>query len=194
MIYMTNILCGSGKKHTLQHEAGKIVLRYALREEYGYPGLPEIARGIYGKPFFPEYPYIQFNISHSGDYVLCALGQNELGADIEHIRKADDRLYARVLSDRERHWLEKQADKNKAFIRLWTLKESYIKATGEGLRAELKKVEFWMPEEGEKEKILCSKKGYAFYQRELSDGSCLSLCMQGGRIPDEMRKVRILFL
>lgn len=194
MVYMAKILYGDAKKHTAQHEAGNTVLRYALREEYGCPELPETARGIYGKPFFPEYPHIQFNISHSGEYVLCALGQKELGIDIEHTRASDERLYARVLSARERSWLERQKDKKAAFIRLWTLKESYIKATGEGFRTEVRKVEFWLPEGEEKESIICSQSGYAFYQRALSDGNYLSLCMQGDRIPEEMKKLRILFL
>ena len=193
MIYMTTILQGE-KKHAAEHEAGRQLLRYALREEYGICELPEIFKGTCGKPYFPKYPYIQFNISHSGDRAVCALGQMELGIDVEYAREIKDNLIDRTLADREKSWLEQRHDRKTAFIRLWTLKESYIKATGEGLLTELKTVEFLLPEEDGGGEIICNQKGYVFYQRELAGDCYLSLCVKGDRLPDEMKKLHIVFL
>lgn len=193
MIYMTQILSGE-RKRTAEHEAGSMLLQYALRQEYGLPEVPELAVGTYGKPFFPAYPQIQFNISHSGKWAVCALGQTELGIDIEYGREVKPGLAERTLTERERGWMERNADEKKAFIRLWTLKESYIKTTGEGLRTPLKTVEFLLPEDGKKGEIICNHTGYAFWQKELPEGAYLALCMKQKNIPQDMKKTGILFL
>lgn len=194
MIYMARIPQKSEKKHAAEHEAGESLLRYALREEYGMNWLPEITREKKGKPFFAEYPQIQFNISHSDGRVVCALGQIPLGIDVEYVRGVSDRLINRALTDSERSWLERSRDKQSAFIRLWNLKESFLKATGEGLRTELRAVEFLLPEEGQGGEILCNQKGASFFQRELPEKGYLALCVKGDRIPDELKKTAIVFL
>lgn len=194
MIYMTLFSQGAEKKHAAEHEAGMRLLQYALREEYGIDKMPEIAKGAFGKPYFPEYQNIQFNISHSSDRVVCALGQMELGVDIEHKRELKDNLIKRTLTENEKAWLEQSKDKKIAFIRLWTLKESYIKTTGEGLRTDLGTVEFMLPENCGRGEIICNQNGYAFYQKELSEDSYLSLCVKGDSVPEDMKKLHIVFL
>lgn len=77
-----------------------------------------------------------FNISHSGEMVLCAMADAPVGCDIERVTGAHFEIMKRVFSTREREYiLEPQdaEDKNRRFFRLWTMKESYLKMTGEGL-------------------------------------------------------------
>lgn len=93
-----------------------------------------------GKPCFAPAARLLFNCSHSGDWVVCALaaageGIEAVGIDIEQIDAQPDYAVARFFHSGERAWLEAaaQAGRAEAFYRLWTLKESYIKALGRGL-------------------------------------------------------------
>ena len=43
----------------------------------------------YGKPYLINDPHIFFNISHSGDWVVCAINDCEIGIDIEKVDRFD---------------------------------------------------------------------------------------------------------
>lgn len=90
--------------------------------------------GEKGKPYFRDYPFY-FNLSHSGDYVLCALSTKEVGADVQqHRAGAGGRIAARYFSEQERAALEScKGGGDELFFRLWTRKEAYGKLTGEGI-------------------------------------------------------------
>lgn len=102
---------------------------------WGMESLPGIARAENGKPYFPEYPERHFNLSHSGEYVLCALSDAPVGVDVEVVRPRKEGLPAYTFkgADYER-WLALGGDWE-AFYTLWTEVESVIKYTGEGLKA-----------------------------------------------------------
>lgn len=193
MLYMTSFQIAEKQKHEREHEAGKRLLLHAVREEYGLPALPVIGRGEQGKPYFPSYSGIHFNISHTGNLAVCAVSERETGVDIERIRGVREVMLKRVLTPGEQAWVADSANQEEAFIRLWTLKESYIKATGEGLRAELTEVEFNIRAEDGEDRIFCNQKGYCFYQRKIRQDVYLALCMRGECIPAEMKKLNIVF-
>lgn len=193
MLYMTSFPATEKKNHEKEHAAGKLLLSYAVKEEYGWQTLPEINRHPYGKPYFPKYAQIYFNISHSGNRVVCALGKLELGVDIEQIRGVKESLCKRVLSERELEWMEACENREEAFTRLWTLKESFVKTTGEGLRTELRSVEFTIQKQGEISGISCNQNGFSFYQEKIGD-AYLSLCVKADRVPEELKKMHIVFL
>ena len=46
----------SAARHKIQSNMAKRVLLYGIRKEYSLKELPAIGKGIYGKPYFPEYP------------------------------------------------------------------------------------------------------------------------------------------
>ncbi|MBN1904621.1 MAG: 4'-phosphopantetheinyl transferase superfamily protein [Deltaproteobacteria bacterium] len=80
-----------------------------------------------------------FNMSHSNQYALCAVTLNRsIGIDIEYMRSAPDMLSIAkryFAPDEYETMLSLPLDKREqAFYTLWTLKEAYLKATGEGLR------------------------------------------------------------
>ncbi len=95
----------------------------------------------YGKPFI-EKCGIEFNVSHSGDWVLFAFTSSaEIGVDIEHIRPMSD---MREVAEHNFATAEfacweatTEQDRTEAFYRCWTRKESFIKAIGEGLSCPL---------------------------------------------------------
>lgn len=89
-----------------------------------------------GKPFFLNAPDIHFNISHSSSKVAVALSDREVGCDIEEISDIDLAVAERYFHRAEYEAIMAENGQEKrwrAFFRYWTLKESYMKATGIGL-------------------------------------------------------------
>ncbi len=91
-----------------------------------------------GKPFLVEYPDVHFNLSHSGNRVMCAVGPVEVGCDVEIINPSHVKSVIRCFAESEQI-LASRSDKN--FFRLWTLKESIIKLSGKGLVIPLRSFE-----------------------------------------------------
>ena len=67
----------------VQSVLAELLLRRALREEFGLVELPKIETGEKGKPFFPDHPEIHFNLSHCKYAVACALDSAPVGVDAE---------------------------------------------------------------------------------------------------------------
>lgn len=97
--------------------------------------------GEKGKPYFENIPLF-FSLSHSGEYVICAVSRRELGADIQKIQSADVlKLAKRFFSESECRTLEgceSHRERQRLFFGFWTRKEAYGKLTGEGLAATLR--------------------------------------------------------
>lgn len=106
---------------------------------------PVFACGDHGKPYLPDFPEVHFNVSHAGEYALCALSDAPVGCDVERIRPLSPHLPERVLSPEELASLTAQpegTERETLFFRFWTLKESYLKAVGCGITVELASVSF----------------------------------------------------
>ncbi len=176
--------------HEKEHKEGLRLLEYAIKEEYGIEKLPKIEKGIHGKPYFIEGgPY--FNISHTKGIAVCALGEIEVGIDVEQIRGISESMEKRVLSKEEREWVSGK-EREEAFIRLWTLKESYVKATGEGLSKDFREIEFSLSDYDLGD-IACNQKGYYFFQKKVKEHVYMALCARDAKIFEEMKKLHILF-
>uniref|UniRef100_A0A7S2TIJ9 holo-[acyl-carrier-protein] synthase n=2 Tax=Lotharella oceanica TaxID=641309 RepID=A0A7S2TIJ9_9EUKA len=106
---------------------------------------------------------MQFNISHHGEWVILAAESHfAVGCDIMNIdrrRGGDPKTFFRHMKANfsEEEWSEVQSEtggdrgKMTRFMRLWTLKEAYVKAVGMGLSLEPKRVCFsykWDQDEG----------------------------------------------
>ncbi|MCD8249586.1 MAG: 4'-phosphopantetheinyl transferase superfamily protein [Lachnospiraceae bacterium] len=109
---------------------------------------PEVARpavyrrNAHGKPYLlPPDDDIFVNWSHSGEYVLLALSDLEVGADIQISTAVPrDALVRRVLNAQEQQVYDAvpdEARRRKAFYEFWALKESILKAQGTGFGAPL---------------------------------------------------------
>jgi len=118
------------------------LLCFGLKQLYGIEGRLEFQYNQYGKPYIKEYPNIFFSISHTDGLALCAISDAEIGADCEKIGNYDDGVAKMISSTNEYEYLNKTNDKNRMFFKLWTLKESYIKAIGMGLSMPLNSFEF----------------------------------------------------
>ena len=93
-------------------------------------GIPEDAGVDFagqGKPYLPEYPDFQFNISHSGDMVAGIFSNNGrlAGIDIQEIRPVNFKVAEKFFHSKEREYVGESTER---FHEIWALKESYLKA------------------------------------------------------------------
>lgn len=114
----------------------ELLLAHALKAA-GRGGLPpELGCGRYGKPCLPD-GSLRFSLSHTGEYAVCAVADRELGCDAERLAEADLKLAERFFCPEEAADIAAQPtreERDRLFFRYWTLKESFMKATGLGMK------------------------------------------------------------
>ena len=113
---------------------GKLLLLKGLTEYGGYSPdcLNSLSYNDFGRPFIDS--DIDFNISHSGDYVVCAVADREkVGIDIEKIRPIVLSDFKNYMTYREWEDIAASDRQYEMFYEHWTMKESVIKAEGRGL-------------------------------------------------------------
>ena len=127
---------------------GRYYLRQLLEETTGYRGSTwRIAPDGDGKPqaTHPQSkPAIHINLSHTKGALLCGLSDvSPLGVDLENIQRdvKFEKLQERCFTPVENGWIAEASSLEDGFFRAWTLKEAYLKATGLGIRIELKDLE-----------------------------------------------------
>lgn len=128
-------------KKVLRAEAYKL-LRSALLKRNVPDEEQELDYNEYGKPFLKKNCGWHFNISHCRKLAACAVAQSPIGVDVEKIRQFPELVLKRCFTDRETDFIKNSSEPDLAFFRLWTLKESYIKAIGRGLSYPLRDAEF----------------------------------------------------
>lgn len=89
-----------------------------------------------GKPFAQNCA-IEFNISHAGEFVVCAIDSVPVGIDVEMIKPIEPTIAESFFTLSEQNYLNSQEDFTSSFFDFWTLKECYIKAIGTGLSCPL---------------------------------------------------------
>lgn len=126
------------KKDKCLSLTAEILLRSALESIGENFDEMSLSYGENGKPYFEDRPDICFNISHSGEYALVAISDNPVGCDIEKVDEINLNIAKRFYTDGEYH--EIIADEKNAkdlFFRYWTVKESFMKLTGLGMKLPL---------------------------------------------------------
>lgn len=100
--------------------------------EYEVLGLDEkdIRLGEHGKPYSDKCAK-HFSVSHSGDYTLLAVSDENVGIDIEKADRGFGIKAEKVFTDEELEWLKTEPENG--FLRLWTMKEALSKIVGTGL-------------------------------------------------------------
>lgn len=142
-----------------QFVAGRALLRATLARATGRdPMTFHLHYGERGKPFLPQGP--PFSLSHSGDWVVAAVGAGgagrgaaaelgagaagpagggRLGVDVEvvrPVRRMEAVVRHRFAPEEVEWWARLPAGRRRAgFFQLWTRKEAFAKALGEGLAA-----------------------------------------------------------
>ena len=90
--------------------------------------------------------HLQFNLSHSDDWIVLAIADNRIGVDIESTVRKND-----VMAIADRYFFGSEiaeltsfddSEQRQRFFDYWTLKEAYMKARGEGISLGLSKFGF----------------------------------------------------
>jgi len=154
--------------------------RLMLQEGFSRFGFAEFINELeytaHNKPYLKNNT-LSFNISHSGDYVICAMSNDTdlLGVDIEEIKTIDLNDFKDIWTIDEWKLIAEDGDVN-TFYNLWTRKEAVIKADGRGLSLALKEIDVTVSSVSVNDKLYFLKKldvnsGYAAHlasSRELS--------------------------
>lgn len=171
----------------------ELLLRKALRE-CGIE-IPEIRYGFGtdGKPFLKGGEGFNFNISHSEDLVMVAVSENETGCDIEKITEIDLEI-AKKFFFREEYEniaaLPASEERNELFFRYWTLKESFMKATGLGMRLPLDSFQILIGNDGKTGvRQSVDTKNYNFNEIDAFPGYKCALCTAGNAAETDVKIV-----
>jgi 4'-phosphopantetheinyl transferase len=125
-------------RNQLRHVAGRGVLRRILAH-YAETNARELTfeTGAHGKPSLaPGHGTLHFNLSHSGGLAALAVSRDtEMGIDVERIRPFTEDVAERFFAPGEVAALRAlpEGEQLDAFYRIWTRKEAFLKATGDGL-------------------------------------------------------------
>ncbi|TDQ57880.1 4'-phosphopantetheinyl transferase [Mesocricetibacter intestinalis] len=146
-------LCGGENARVVRRRQSRRVAHFLLSQLMKKAGensnlLDNIYRSASDRPQLPI-SYMDFNISHSGDWVAVVLniikpaayqeGQPHknvaVGIDIESPQK--ERNFSALLrhfaAPEEIAWFEEQANAEAAFYRIWCLREALLKSQGAGI-------------------------------------------------------------
>ena len=138
----------------------------------------EVAIAQGGKPYLAKEPDIHFNLSHSGEWAVCAISSSPVGVDIQHCDEGRRDVASRFFHREEIRYLDSlpQFRRDEGFYRLWTLKESFVKATGRGLDLPLRS--FWVDIRRGRPQIDCGniEGQYKLFRAGFSGGQSVQAC------------------
>lgn len=172
--------------------AAGALLKYALQLE----NISDIAIKVspYGKPYLAGEEEVYFSLSHSEEMVMCAVAEKEVGCDVEKMAVLDRRLAEYVMTEHELdliYGLERDTEQQEMFFRLWTLKESYMKATGLGFRLVPKSFGMIRREDRFIVAQTVDEREFFFNEYFLEDGYCYSCCSLSEMFCDTVTKVEL---
>lgn len=133
------------EKDKLRSIFGELLLRYALKEYFNIEfDKCKIIFNKYGKPYIIHETNLKFNLSHSGNIIICAISYQSVGIDIEENKALDLGTLVYCLHENEQYCLRQYNSKEALdlFYNYWVLKESYLKYLGVGLLYPLNKIGF----------------------------------------------------
>lgn len=146
-------------------------IRHLRLEDLNYTG--------HQRPYFNG-AAIDFNISHSGKFVVCAAAENiRLGVDIEQIKPVDLNDFQEQFSDDEMRFIQSDDGSFVNFYNIWTKKEALIKADGKGLSIPLKQISVVSAVAGEEHQhrraVIIENHPWFLTELNISEGYCCHL-------------------
>ena len=138
--------------------------------------------GEWGKPALRYHPEICFSLSHSGDYAICTIGDRPLGNDIERVKDGRLKVADRFIAQEELSWLYEagEEEQTQRMFRLWTMKESFVKAIGRGMSLSLQDFVIHMDGESGRARVRHCVDAKYYHMREYREieGYCTAVCVQ----------------
>lgn len=185
------------EKDSSLYVAGKMLTRKIFFSLFGIRPEKIIFKiDDYGRPFldFPKVKNFDFNLSHSGEYVVLAISDERVGIDIEKIKPIDLAISNECFHDKEIEYLYKNS-KNviDRFYTIWTLKEAFIKAVGQGLSYPLKNFYFnTLSSEEITINIIDDVSRWNFKMYDINKGYKMAVCIKSSNALGEVCQIRDL--
>ena len=157
-IYATRIQNGD------QHGTAELLLNRSLKQCTDVQTPVRYHRNEHGKPYLTETPEIYVNWSHSGDYVICAVADREVGIDLQKMdREPKENLIRKVLTKEEQEFYGSvsESERKRLFYQYWSVKESFLKAIGTGFYTSLKTFQVDMEKEQPRISHHINRKNYS---------------------------------
>nr|WP_176527305.1 4'-phosphopantetheinyl transferase superfamily protein [Bacillus cereus] len=142
----------------------------------------------YGKPFVENFSDFHFNLSHSGEWVVCTTANFNVGIDIEKVSEIEALKLAKEFFSADEFYDISNMNSDEQisyFYDLWTLKESYIKTIGKGLYTQLNSFSI----KKESRALILYKnipKNFYFKQYNIDPNYKLSACATRDEFPQEI--------
>lgn len=158
----------------------ELLARSLIGAHVGQPALAvRISRDKSGKPYRPE-DDVNFSLAHSDSWVVCSIGKEKNGTDVQIPRENFLGIAERFFLPEEARFLHSMPPdaRASAFLRYWTLKESYLKLTGEGLSGGLDTVDA--------EGLLAGRGEIAGRCFRLKDGAVAGICAPPDALPEHL--------
>lgn len=188
-----------------QRKIADKILNYGFKKQFNLEfSRDKVITGKNGKPYWNGDGDVRFNVSNTDGLVVCGISgggvssRYEIGVDAEKPRSIRMPLLCRCCSPEETRYIlegeELSSDKETQkelcglqardrFSQIWTLKESYIKMTGEGMSFPLKEAAFSIQKEiNGRFHISCKQPG-SFVQRKI-EGYWIAVCFDSGEEND----------
>lgn len=166
------------KDQALSLGAG-LLLNQAFRER-GIDPMAAVLNDTKGKK--PELTGLfdfHFNLSHSEDFTILGVGDKPIGVDIEKISPITLDIAKQYFFKGEYAYLNAlpKDERTLGFFRLWTLKESFMKAVGLGFKLPLNAFEICLSEPIQVNQTVDAHH-YVFTEYHSLPGYCISICEQ----------------
>ncbi len=131
------ILNKTNLKKRMESAAATILMNRLLKESGFLPD--EIIKDETGAPKFVIQTKLYCSITHSFDFVACAISDMPIGIDIQKMKEDDRTVFVnRFFCEKERNYVINSSENaTKNFYQIWTSKESYLKMMRIGLRNDL---------------------------------------------------------
>jgi len=165
-----------------------LLLRQAILDNLGTQPV-HFEFNPYGKPALADRSDFHFNLSHAGDWIVCAIDQQPVGVDVEKMEAVDYASLAQVaFSPEEQNRLQDRsgADQMNYFYDVWTMKESYCKAVGLGLSLAPEKLTVKVDDQGHWLIAPQERPLWLLRQYQLESGYKLAVCARHEEFPADI--------
>ena len=130
----------------------------------------------YNKQGKPLSNTTQFNISHSGKFVVLSVSSAPVGVDIEVMQRNRNEIAKRFFANDEYRQIEESENQDETFTKIWTLKEAFLKCIGTGIGEYMRNFAIFLGEEITVSQKITDK---SYYFKEYPvEGYKLSVCSE----------------
>lgn len=182
------------ERHRREYLATHALARTALSHSSSLsPEAWRFTLNAHGKPSVDPECGLRFNLSNSPGLVVCLIGERmEVGVDVEPRTRAQSiaEVAAKMFSTKELAQLDalRAVQRPERCLRLWTLKEAYLKARGMGLALPMNGISFLFDETEQIRMALDPRlndepRRWRFCLLEHAD-HCIALMVESSTAPD----------